>query len=68
MSSLPSISHHLFVAAIQEENGSSPKRDASKLLIDLPEPSDPVSMDRTDRALTLPVAVASTTPEARVSQ
>jgi len=41
MSSLPLISHHLFVAAIQEEQGLPPKHAPSKIVIELPEPTHP---------------------------
>ena len=41
MNSLPFISHHLFVAAIQEEPGLPPKHAPSKIVIDLPEPARP---------------------------
>jgi hypothetical protein len=37
MSSLPLISHHLFVAAIQEEQGLPPKHAPNKIVIELPE-------------------------------
>ena len=39
MTSLPLISHRMFVAAIQDENGARPSRPTSKVL-DAP-PSDP---------------------------
>lgn len=37
MSSLPLISHRLFVAAIKEEDGLPPKRPESRAVMDLPE-------------------------------
>jgi hypothetical protein len=68
MNSLPLISHHLFVAAIKEDNESPPKYAPGKTVLDLPEPAARVPLDRINCALTLPVALASNTPEARVRQ
>jgi hypothetical protein len=41
MNSLPLISHHLFVAAIKEDNESPPKYAPGKTVLDLPETTRP---------------------------
>jgi hypothetical protein len=58
MSSLPLISHRLFVAAIKEEHGLPPEHPRSKALIDLPETTTLVS-DRSIRGEPPPPGAAA---------
>ena len=46
MSSLPFISHRLYVAAVKEESGTRPKRSRNQAVIDLPETTSLVVEER----------------------
>ena len=58
MSSFPLISHRLFVAAINEENGTRSKRNPSKAVIDVQAAADPATRARTNGAESAQSAMA----------
>jgi hypothetical protein len=60
MNSFPFISHHLFVAAIHNEDGPQPKRARSQATINLAEPARAIPREHTDGTQPLRTVTAQT--------
>jgi hypothetical protein len=68
MSSLPFISHRLYVAAVKEESGTRPKRSRNQAVIDLPETTSRIAEEEIDGERTMHLAAARALPLSAAAQ